>query len=344
MTRREEFSLLGNLVGIPKIHEPIFADKPPELEALKDINGGLDQDFLEFTNQYSGSNYGIEAFQQIINHVSIFYNLYLRAISNNDKYLRSFNFRQLDGDYEEREFQPHPRVNATIPDDSDERGRFPALGRWQVSGENTVYHHREFGNRFRNDVDLKDYFKEWREFLLGHSRECTMTTEESRTFLREKGFGELQAWLFWKYFTGRNLNCNSWSVDMPSCHSFYSQRDGESREDYGVRVWEHCGGIYDARIEQINLSTPEKGLPCAFPLGCVQNLGHDNAPFSNRLSWEHEHSRPRRWGGTDNSDTQVMCTHHNRLKGDGFIFDVKTFSKIIMIHRADLLLQEVQEQ
>jgi hypothetical protein len=343
MTRREDFSLLGELVGIPKIHEPNFTERPPELEALKDINNILDESFLEFTNQYVGSNHGIETFQQILNHTSLFYNLYLRVISKNDKYMRSFKYqksKQTEEEIEEFEISPHPRISATITTDSDERGRLPALGRWQVSGEKTVYHHKGSMNRGRNDIDLHDYYKEWNDFIAKYALDATLSIRDCKDTLRGQGFGELQVWMFWRYFTGRKLDCNQWALDLPLMHSFYGNNDDQTRNEYGTRVWNSIGGVYDAKIEKLNLSSPEKNLPCAYPLGCVQNIDCVEAPFSNRLSWEHEHSRPRRWGGSDTFDTQVMCTHHNRMKGDGFIFDVKTLSKIIMIHRVNCLLEE----
>jgi hypothetical protein len=343
MTRREEFSLLGNLVGIPKIHEPIFADKPPELEALKEINDGLEEDFLEFTNQYTGSGCGIEAFQQVIKHTSFFYNLYLRVISNDDNYLRTFKYQKTDqsnDEIEELELAPHPRSTATISTEIDERGRFPALGRWQVSGENTVYQHKGFRNRERNDIDLIDYYRQWEIFRDKYANDSDMVIADCTEMLRQQGFGELQVWIFWRYFTGRSLDCNNWSIDLPLIHDYYKIKDHETRNEYGTRVWDYLGGNYDARIERLNLSTPDKYLPCAFPLGCVQNLDFDDAKFANRLSWEHEHSRPRRWGGNDSYDTQVMCTHHNRMKGDNFLFDTKTLTKLIMLHQVEYLLQE----
>ena len=144
-----------------------------------------------------------------------------------------------------------------------------------------------------------------------------------------------------RYFSNRPLNINAWSEDFPHISTTNEKRDDEEEIEHGQRVWRKYGGEYFHQFDGINLSQPRTNLPCAFPLGCIQNI--PGIPNANRLSWEHEHSRPKAWGGKDGTDSQVMCTHHNKIKSDNFLFDVATLTNIIMIHRMQFFFTDLAD-
>ena len=52
---------------------------------------------------------------------------------------------------------------------------------------------------------------------------------------------------------------------------------------------------------------------CAWPLGCVQNLPHEESPYASSLCQEVEHSRPKIYDPTVAGD-QYMCRIRNQWK------------------------------
>ena len=311
--RREEFRINGEQIS-PRIHEPDYIGESRQLAGLKELNANISGELNGFVKQFVSDDYGIDSLKAIVDHVSVFYSIYLRAVLSHEDY--HFTTR------------PPDSVPDVIPNDEDRRGYLPQLGGWTMYGEQQIPYHSEEngeeGNYVSHDVPFEVFFDHYKTFR-------TESGEEDWRVLRDAGYGELQAWMFWRYFSNRPLNINAWSEDFLHIAPTNKRRDDEEEIQHGKRVWNKYGGDYFHQFDGINLSQPRKNLPCAFPLGCIQNI--PGIPNANRLSWEHEHSRPKAWGGKDGRDSQVMCTHHNKIKSDNFLFDVSTLTNIIMIHR-----------
>ena len=60
---------------------------------------------------------------------------------------------------------------------------------------------------------------------------------------------------------------------------------------------------------------------CAWPLGCVQNLPHEESPYASSLCQEVEHSRPKIYDPTVAGD-QYMCRIHNQWKTSNPMLDL----------------------
>lgn len=323
--RREEFLDHGEIS--PPLQHPQRTERPPELDILNGISDTQTADFEQFTSAFAGDHYGIETLQLITRHVSVFYNIYLRTALSSEEYHYTVPGSTFDENRSEEGVSHFPPRTIIGPEE-DVRGIFTHFGRWTTDANQHIPSHTDLGAGKQHDVGFLDYYRHFRNFV----NESRVDLEE----LRQMGYGELQAWMFWRYFTNRTLDCSKWSTDFPTIHQSLAKRQEEDDYDHGKRIWELYGSSYNARINEQNLSSPRTNLPCAYPLGCVQNLV--NIVNANQLSWEHEHSRPRHWGGLSQTDSQVMCTHHNRMKGNNFLFDTDTFSKIITIHKLYLLL------
>lgn len=334
--RREDLKIGPRDKGIaPKIHTmPPDGTTFPHIVALDEIDALNTPEMDAFVNLFCRAGNGIGVMSKILNHVSVFYSLFLRTVAKQDQYIRAIGrLTREDIEAEENELGSiHLSELKDLEKDADVRGLFPLLGLWERSDQKTVFVH-QMGGQKGHDVAFGDYLNEWEDFVSQYREENGINHENAYDQLRTKGYGEIQAWMFWKYFTGRPLTCSTWNRDFPEIHDEYKQNGDEEVQEWGIRVWGAFGGTYTADLEGLNLSYPNKKTACAFPLGCVQNLEEGLAPFSNRLSWEHEHSRPKLWGGVDDIDSQVMCTHHNRIKGENFLFDVHTLAQIITLHR-----------
>ena len=86
--------------------------------------------------------------------------------------------------------------------------------------------------------------------------------------------------------------------------------------DTANRFWRYLSG---APTGQIRRRAIHDG--CAWPLGCVQNLPVEEAPFAGALCQESEHSRPKIYDSTADGD-QVMCRIHNQWKTSNPLMDL----------------------
>ena len=335
--RREELKVHGEAIS-PPIHSTI-ENELKEHSILGEISDQLDAGIKSMLEQHTGAYGTIQLFRQVTYHVSLFYGLFLRTMTQTLDTIRLSEKKQ---PYEQTEdgklvhqsvfekLRLRDRIHLKKYDDI--RGRFPLIGRWENLGDFSDFRHSAFDQKIHHDVSLTSYIDQWDVFHNEFAQNSGMTKRQARVHLRSLGLGEIQAWIFWRYFTGRSLKCKYWTDDFPVVGAEYKREAGEEKSSWGKRVWEKMGGQYSHSIEDLDLSTPDRAKPCAFSLGCVQNLDFKSAEKANHLSWELEHSRPKSWGGNDH-DLQAMCTHHNRLKGDNFMFDVHTFAKMVTLHR-----------
>jgi hypothetical protein len=331
--RREDFKVLDVPISV-QIHTPRIIEQQDNGDDVFDIESTLSPQMKDSIAKFTGSGVQIDKMRDILHHVSLFYSMYLRTITGNEKYIRVSDDPRYSRYREVSDSEKVPLgIINKISKDDDVRGRYPLIGQWERKGDtDSGYIHSEENIAKRNDVKFRDYHEQWKIFHRNYCKNTEISFSEGRKVLRESGMGELQSWMFWRYFSGRTLDCSTWTRDLPIIHEqFNRQTDQETFIEWGERVWGDLGGTYTSLLEGRNLSAPNRTVPCAYPLGCVQNIQRELAPFANQLSWELEHSRPGAWGGGD-VDTQVMCTHHNRLKSDNFIFDVNTLSNIISLH------------
>ena len=339
MTRRENHKVTHTGEDIsPPIHTS--TDMNPEFtyrsEHMRELQTG---DIQSNIDGFVGASLGgIEAFQSIIPHVSLFYGLYLRTVTNSDELIRATSTaKSLEPDFNDNTIYTNE-----IHEGDDVRGRTPKIGRWEPDGGGTFVHAdrgRDFSKEVplitpdpENNPELVGYYQMWLKFRDEISQQMNIGKGDARQLLREKGMGELQVWLCWRYFTGRTLDWKTWQHDLPNIIPSLANNGDEEHNDWAERVWNELGGNYAfvSGTPDI-LSAPVRNRACAFSLGCPQNLPLEQSKFANRLSWELEHSRPQSWGGSFH-DEQPMCTHHNRIKSDLFLFDTHTFLRIFTIH------------
>jgi hypothetical protein len=87
-------------------------------------------------------------------------------------------------------------------------------------------------------------------------------------------------------------------------------------EETADRFWKYFSGVPTGQIRRKAIHDG-----CAWPLGCVQNLPVDEAPFAGALCQEKEHSRPKIYDPTVEGD-QFMCRIHNQWKTSNPLMDL----------------------
>jgi len=303
--------LLGkdlHLDGNGELPSNIFSGRLEELSpgpeivsAIGDFSGAAQNDIL--------------AFLKIVPYFTLFHGMYLRAVvqESSNSAISAYNRTT---EQEDEKSTIHSDMKNTgkqqliLPDGEDTYGKIPKWG------------HPTF----------REMTQEFNKFVNLIKNEMGSNTIDTRVYLQAIHIGLFQCWGFWRYFTKQSLDVKFTISDIKEA---FSGSMDESEIFTNPAMLNFTQEQIDklssmASSAKSNLSSPRKNLACNNPLGCVQNLSMIDAPKANLLSFEHEHSRPRYYGGVDKIDSSSMCWLHNKLKHENPLFDVDTFLKILL--------------